>query len=184
MVSLVLMVDSIHPSAPIANGELVGSKEMENAANYSQNGHVHGQILGPPAQNGAPSMPPQQVYLNPSHQHIPTHHDMMGLENQLRAMGMDPSDPRGMEAQVTGEHVDEGDNDEETNDEDPLKLFVGQVRLTTNGKANILVWAMLELRFINFYYSHTNIYSLFTASLFAHHTDAYRALKYTCIGTL
>jgi hypothetical protein len=125
MVSLVVMQDPVHPSAPMANGNLVGSKEPQEGANTNHD--VNGV-------NGA-NMPPQQVYVNP---------DMAELEHELRNMGMGPTvDAQGVETHGSGSgqdlDEDEGDNDEETNDEDPLKLFVGQVRLS------IIIWRMQEL---------------------------------------
>lgn len=121
MVSLVVMQDPVHPSAPMANGTIVGSSLTKEQVEEATFGVANGQILP----NG---MPPQQVYVNPASQQ----NNMTGLEDQLRNMGMvDPVEPQqevndGQDADLE----DDGDNDEETNDEDPLKLFVGQVRLS------------------------------------------------------
>lgn len=117
------MEDPTQPPAPLTNGNHGGPKDPENGTNYGVNLQVHGQILH---NGGTPSMPPQQVYINNG---MPPP-DMVGLENQLRTMSMGhPSEqPRGPEEGLNDEYDDDGDNDEETSDEDPLKLFVGQVR--------------------------------------------------------
>jgi hypothetical protein len=125
VVSIEVMENPTQAPAPLVNGELGGSKEAENGAAYVNNGHVHGQNLT--TSSGGGSMLAQQVYVSSG---VPTHPAMVELQDQFMAMGMGSADPlRGPEDEVDDEYDLEGDNDEETSDEEPLKLFVGQVRL-------------------------------------------------------
>jgi hypothetical protein len=72
-------------------------------------------------------MPPQQVYVSSSGLSA----DVNSLEHQFHAMGMGHpnQETEGPDEGLDGDVGDDADNDEETSDEDPLKLFVGQVRL-------------------------------------------------------
>ena len=129
VVSIEVMENPTQAPAPLVNGELGGSKEAENGAVYVNNGHVHGQSIT--TSSGGGSMLTQQVYVSSG---VPTHSAMVELQDQFIAMGMGSSDPlRGPEDEVDDEYDLEGDNDEETSDEEPLKLFVGQVRLALIG---------------------------------------------------
>ena len=89
--------------SPSADGYIQHEPTMEPGPNSSMNG----------------GMPPQQVYV---HTAI-SHHHVGDLDTQFQSLGMneiqDVSNPDG----------GEGDAEGEGNDEDePLKLFVGQVR--------------------------------------------------------
>jgi len=128
MTTVVVMTDPTQSTAPLTNGDAIALKDAEEAVSYTPNGHVHLQINPSDAHNVAQFMPPQQVYIGPVG--IPP--EMACLENQFHNMTMVPHDPGVAleEHEIDGEHVDEGDNDEETGDEDPLKLFVGQVPKT------------------------------------------------------
>ncbi|KAI2489546.1 RNA recognition motif containing protein [Fragilaria crotonensis] len=111
--------------APLMNGELAGgSKEAEHATVYASHAEEVGQQEMP--QNTDLSMMPQQVYVTSG---MPNHPEMVGIEEQFRSMGMVSSDHhRNLDTEGLEDEYDlEGDNDEETSDEEPLKLFVGQV---------------------------------------------------------
>lgn len=118
MTSVVVMTDHTQPTAPLVNGDGLAVADGEEIA-FPHNGHDYKQIHSADAENGT-SMPPQQVYVgSPA---MPP--EMAGLENQFQSMGMDHADHgEDLEDQEgSDEHADDGDNDE-----DPLKLFVGQV---------------------------------------------------------
>jgi len=125
MTTVVVMTDPTQSTAPLTNGDSIAVKDVEEAGSYTPNGYVHGQINSSGVLNSAQCMPPQQVYLGVAG----ISPVMTGLENQFQSMAMVPPDPGVAldEPEIDGEHADEGDHDEETNDEDPLKLFVGQV---------------------------------------------------------
>lgn len=123
MTTVVVMTDHTQPTAPLVNGDGVAVTDGEDSP-FQHNGHVHSskQMNSPDAQNGIPSIPPQQVYVGSPV--VPP--DMSGLDNQFQAMGMSHVD-HGEELEDhegSDEHADDGDNDE-----DPMKLFVGQVRM-------------------------------------------------------
>jgi len=125
VVSIEVMETPTQAPAPLVNGELGGAKETENGAAYVNNGHIHGQNVT--ASNSGGSMVAQQVYVSSG---LPTHPGMVELQDQFMTMGLGSSDPlRDPQDEVDDEYDLEGDNDEETSDEEPLKLFVGQVRL-------------------------------------------------------
>jgi hypothetical protein len=90
-------------------------KESPSADGYLQHESPMHQVTPVPMNGG---MPPQQVYVN----NAMAHHAMGGLEAQFQSLGMN-------EVQDDG-HYHEGDEDGmEGNEEDePVKLFVGQVR--------------------------------------------------------
>jgi hypothetical protein len=127
VISIVVMENPTQAPAPLVNGELAGgSKEAEHGAVYVNLGDELGQQDMP--QNSGVSMLPQQVFVSSG---MPTHPDMVGIEERFRSMAMASTDQHGdPEAEDLEDEYDlEGDNDEETSDEEPLKLFVGQVRL-------------------------------------------------------
>ena len=89
-------------------------KESPSADGYMQ--HEAPMHAVPPMMNG---MPPQQVYVNTAM----VHHGMMGLEAQFHGLGMN-------ETQEVSNRDDSDGNDhtgEGSNDEEPIKLFIGQV---------------------------------------------------------
>ena len=88
-------------------------KESPSADGYLQHeGQVH--TLPPVPMNGG--MPPQQVYVNS----VMVNHGMSGLETQFHALGMN-------EAQDASHHDGDGDEATGLGEEEPVKLFVGQV---------------------------------------------------------
>lgn len=100
------------PTPPPAVDE---KKDSPSADGYMHESQMH--PVAAVAMNGG--MPPQQVYVNTSMGH---HHGIPALEQQFQSLGMN-------EAQDVGHHDGEGpDNDEEDTEDDPVKLFVGQVR--------------------------------------------------------
>lgn len=130
VISIVIMENPTQGPAPLMNGELAGgSKEAEHATVYASHGEEVGQQEMP--QNTDLSMMPQQVYVTSG---MPNHPEMVGIEEQFRSMGMVSSDHhRNLDTEGLEDEYDlEGDNDEETSDEEPLKLFVGQVRLASS----------------------------------------------------
>ena len=92
-------------------------KESPSADGYIQNEPpIH--TVPPVQMNGG--MPPQQVYVNTSMVHP---HGMVGLETQFQTLGMN-------EVQDGVHHGGEGDEhgQEGHGEDEPVKLFVGQVR--------------------------------------------------------
>jgi hypothetical protein len=88
-------------------------KECPSADGYlQQEAPMH--PVPPVVMNGG--MPPQQVYVNTAM----VHHGMVGLETQFHALGMNEGQD---------DMLHDGEDGEEGNGEDePVKLFVGQVR--------------------------------------------------------
>ena len=132
VISIVVMEHPTQAPAPLVNGELAGgSKEAEHGqAVYVNLGDELGRQNMP--QNSGVSMLPQQVYVSSG---MPNHPDLVGIEERFRSMGMTSAGQHGdPDAEDLDDEYDlEGDNDEETSDEEPLKLFVGQVRLVRHG---------------------------------------------------
>lgn len=115
------------PAAIIRNGNHGVAQAQE--VGFIQDGPVAPQIL-PAAENtmnGSIQMPPQQVYVQ-SAMPAPVHHDMAGLESQFQSLGMNATTPEGPPQTGENGQAEEGDNDEEESEENPVKLFVGQVR--------------------------------------------------------
>ena len=84
-------------------------------------------------------LPPQQVYVgqNGGHHHYPPNPDVGALASQFQALSMPPPQQapppphRGAEAPQSGDSETGDDNDGTTEtEEDPVKLFVGQVSVT------------------------------------------------------
>ena len=92
--------------SPSADGYLPETQQMHPDAAVTMNG----------------GMPPQQVYVNTGM----VRHGMPGLETQFQSLGMN-------DVPDVSHHDGEGtENDEEGNEDDPVKLFVGQVRRFRN----------------------------------------------------
>lgn len=109
-------------TAPISNGSHVVPQSLETDAKYQQ--QENNNVLPPQPMNG--TMPPQQVYVNAPIDTGP-HQDVGSLEAQFQSLGVNaPADGQG---EGVNDEAGEGDNDGEENDEEPVKLFVGQVRL-------------------------------------------------------
>jgi len=103
------------------------TEEEEEVDNYGQEGsQVPSQNYHPPTMNG--NMPPQQVYVNANGM---GHPGMTGLETQFQSLGFAQEDggydPNG-HSQQNGDSATGDDNDGEDTEDDPVKLFVGQVR--------------------------------------------------------
>lgn len=84
-------------------------------------------------------LPPQQVYVgqNGGHHHYPPNPDVGALASQFQALSMPPQQQgpppphHGAEAPQSGDSETGDDNDGTTEtEEDPVKLFVGQVSVT------------------------------------------------------
>eukprot|EP00536_Pseudo-nitzschia_multiseries_P000899 jgi/Psemu1/179721/e_gw1.11.180.1 len=79
-------------------------------------------------------VPPQQVYIQQPQQ--PQHHHQLPLESQFQSMGLGNQDSAGGRSDDTnnegGEHVANEEGDENESEEEPIKLFVGQVPKTMN----------------------------------------------------
>ena len=111
------------PQPPTMNGDAMPTPPPavdEKKESPSADGYIHEPQMHPVtavAINGG--MPPQQVYVNTAMGHLPA------LEQQFQSLGLN-------ESPDVGQHTAEGpDNDEEDNEADPVKLFVGQVRIMT-----------------------------------------------------
>jgi hypothetical protein len=89
-------------------------KESPSADGYINNNEVQMHPTPPVAVNGG--MPPQQVYVNTAM----VHHGMAALESQFHSLGMNEVPPEG--------HHDIEGNGRDDDEEQPVKLFVGQVR--------------------------------------------------------
>jgi hypothetical protein len=116
---------------PVMNGDTMPPDEKKESP--SSDGYLVEQPPmhpGMPTMNGNINMPPQQVYVNTAmgNHH---HHAMRGLENQFHSLGMAEG---GMSVGHDGSHYDmdgeEHDGEEGGGEDDPIKLFVGQVRNT------------------------------------------------------
>ena len=71
------------------------------------------------------NMPPQQVYVETmGHHHVQPPNGVNGLETQFQALGIQP----GHDDDNYGEEDTEGNDEGGEGEDDPLKLFVGQVR--------------------------------------------------------
>ena len=87
------------------------------------------------SENGHHRMPPQQVYVNPAGgpivDGVPGGVNMTGLESQFQSLGFQADGGTGKasnSAPTAGESDTAEDNDEtETEEDPPVKLFVGQV---------------------------------------------------------
>eukprot|EP00980_Cylindrotheca_fusiformis_P001547 scaffold350_cov133-Cylindrotheca_fusiformis.AAC.18 len=86
--------------SPSADGYINSEVPMNSNAPFSVNG----------------GMPPQQVYVNTTM----IHHGMPALESQFHSLGMN-------EAAIMGHHHESEGNSGENDEEQPIKLFVGQV---------------------------------------------------------
>lgn len=115
-------------------------KESPSAEGYIP--HEATMLAPQPLMNG---MPPSQVYVNTTM----GYHGMMGIETQFQSLGMN-------DAHDSSNHEDSEGNDgtgEGSNEEDPLKLFIGQVskpralfkiiKPTANEKARFTSYANL-----------------------------------------
>jgi hypothetical protein len=104
-------------------------KAVENEHEQQQQPQMHNSTM-----NGECSsrMPPQQVYVNGDmdeghNSHVMMGPDMTGIETQFQSLGFQPE--AGGKPHHAGESdTAEEDNDETETEEDPVKLFVGQVR--------------------------------------------------------
>lgn len=97
------------------------------------------QMMPPEVLNGGNSLPPQQVYVNaPPDAVIPN--GINGLEAQLMGLRMDPgaaddADENG----DLGEDIND-EQEEEPDEVEPVKLFVGQVRNTRILLISVAQW--------------------------------------------
>ena len=109
------------PPPPQIDGDSMPPDEKKESP--SADGYIpqEGQMHSVPAVAMNGGMPPQQVYVNTAM----GHHGMTGLETQFHALGMN----EGHDLE-DGDIEDGMDNDDEDGEEDPVKLFVGQVRLS------------------------------------------------------
>lgn len=114
-----------------------GTHEKENgegvAPAYLQEGVPPQQIL-PTDLNGASSLPPQQVFVN-TPLDMPPQNGMSGLETQFMAMGMNGNGEHHGEqnGDVDQSGADNNDDEQEAHSEDdPVKLFVGQIPKSLN----------------------------------------------------
>jgi hypothetical protein len=109
------------PAQPVvATGDRHQGEAMHHGGTY-----LPQQIL--PTEVSGQSMPPLQVYVNAGMHNA---NGMAGLESQFQSLGMNgPSDHDhlyDLEDDDAGEPID---NDEDECEEEPVKLFVGQVRI-------------------------------------------------------
>lgn len=97
--------------------------EAKGAPEHVYESHqISSQIL--PVMNGG--LPPQQVYVDTAGGMV--HPGMAGLESQFQALGFrqeeaSSTEPSSSQTNPTGE-----DDDDNEGEDDPVKLFVGQVR--------------------------------------------------------
>jgi hypothetical protein len=108
------------------------SSSPEEAADNQQQQQQHEPQMHHAMNGDSNRMPPQQVYVNGdieghSSSHMMMGPDMTGLETQFQSLGFQPE--AGGKPHNAGESdTAEEDNDETETEEDPVKLFVGQVR--------------------------------------------------------
>jgi hypothetical protein len=116
---------AVKPQASQMNGESMPPPTVaidEKKESPSADGYLHDPQMHPVAavaMNGG--MPPQQVYVNTAMGH---HHGMAALEQHFQSFGMN-----GVHDMGHHDHdCEDDDNDGEDTEDDPVKLFVGQVR--------------------------------------------------------
>ena len=85
------------------------------------------------ALNGSMEGPAPPVYVSAPLLGHPHHHHMLGMEQQFRQFGLHPDhvDQMGSSAHDSSENNDTEHNEGDESDEEPVKLFVGQVRTLT-----------------------------------------------------
>ena len=110
----------LHPDAGIDSSKAANSDSVLYDSQIP--GHEHLMGVG---------MPPQQVYVNPSGQaNMVGHAGMVSLQSQFQALGFPPqeeaSSTEPSSSQSNANNVDE-DQDVEDGEDEPIKLFVGQV---------------------------------------------------------
>ena len=110
----------------------VAGQQVKNASQQDQHALLEQQLpfvqevrqIMPSSTMDGSMMPPHQVYMNPGE--IPPHMQD-ALQQQFKAMTM--ADPTPVVENGNEQPQDDDvDNDEEATGEDPVKLFVGQVR--------------------------------------------------------
>eukprot|EP00934_Nitzschia_sp_Nitz4_P004564 Nitzschia sp. Nitz4//scaffold2_size372955//85058//86891//NITZ4_000383-RA/size372955-snap-gene-0.69-mRNA-1//-1//CDS//3329546656//4554//frame0 len=107
---------------PAHHGEAMPAPLDEKKESPSADGYnPHEAMMHPQAMMNV--IPPQQVYVNTAM----LHHQMMGLETQFQAMGMNET-PEHSNGGDDSEYLD--NNGDGSNEEDPVKLFIGQVPKT------------------------------------------------------
>lgn len=108
------------PSQPVnVTGDRRQGEDIHHGGTYLEQ-----QIL--PTEVSGQNMPPLQVYVNAGMHNA---NGMAGLESQFHSLGMnEPSDHEHLYdlEDDAGEPID---NDEDEFEEEPVKLFVGQVRI-------------------------------------------------------
>jgi hypothetical protein len=113
----------------LSTGDRHQSEALHHGGTYLQH-----QLL--PAELNEHSMPPQQVYVSAGMHHAD---GMAGLESQFQSLEMHgPSDHDqlyDLEVDDAGEPID---NDDDECEEEPVKLFVGQVRICNIGERSTL----------------------------------------------
>ena len=127
--------EAVQPA--VANGDHETEEQLGNPpGTYIQQQNLALDVNG----QMNPVMPPQQVYVNTG---MHPSNGMDGLENQFQALGMNgpPEHLYDMEDDA-GEPTD---NDEEESEEDPVKLFVGQVRIFV-GMGRVAHWGYQSIR--------------------------------------
>lgn len=102
----------------------------EKKESPSADGYVNNEApinpIPPVGVNGG--MPPQQVYVN----NAMVHHGMPALESQFHALAMN-------EGPTVGHHDTEG-NGRELDEDQPVKLFVGQVRFISPDSGGMVLF--------------------------------------------
>ena len=110
------------PAPPAANGEL---PHEEDPATDTFVTDASTQVPPQMHNNMNGGMPPQQVYVETmEHHHVQPPNGVNGLETQFQALGIQP----GHDDDNYGEEDTEGNDEGGEGEDDPLKLFVGQVR--------------------------------------------------------
>lgn len=108
----------VHQPPHEANGMHNEEVEEKHVSELPYESEIH------PNMNG--NMPPQQVYVHPGMGHP----GMTGLESQFQALGFRQEEASSTEPSSTQTNPnadDEDDHEGDDGEDDPLKLFVGQV---------------------------------------------------------
>ena len=118
------------PTPPVANGEqLPHEEDPASDSNFVTDASTQ---VPPQMHTNGGGMPPQQVYVETTGPPAPgMPNDVSGLETQFQSLGIQQQQPGagGVDNAGHGEGDDDiEDLEDEGGEDDPLKLFVGQVR--------------------------------------------------------
>jgi hypothetical protein len=98
--------------------------QQEPSNHYEGHAHLHTDM----EQMHGYGMPPQQVYLNGAGVHMDHPPNLVGLESQFESLGFRQEEASLTEPSSTQTNQNGDEEEGEEGDDEPVKLFVGQVR--------------------------------------------------------